>query len=344
MKNHSVISLDLAKEVIQVAVFKNDRLVSNQAMSRTALKKMLSVSVPSQVVMESCGSASYWGRFAKQCGHDVKSYNARFVKAFRVGQKTDANDALAINEASRARNVKPCRLLSEEHQVLQSIERMRQLLEKQKRQVGNQLRGLLGEFGLTIAQSEAALCRKVPDYLEDADSGLPLSLRESVSQMFKLYRHLQNELNLMTEQLTQHVKHHEPCQRLMKLEGVGPVVACGLVTFLSSGEHLKNARDASASVGVTPQQHSSGGKVKLGSIPKVVANKTLRSQLFLGARAVVIALKKRDAKTDKERWVKALTERKGIKCAAIALANKTVRTAYAMLKNGTEYQVVKHTL
>lgn len=126
----------------------------------------------------------------------------------------------------------------------------------------------------------------------------------------------------------------------MKLEGAGPITAVRLKLQLAQGEHFKNGRQASACIGLTPKQHSSGGKVRSGSIGKVSCDRPLRSCLFLGARAVVCQLKKRPAKTEKERWLKALTERRGVNCASIALANKTVRTAYVLLRDGTDYNPV----
>ena len=125
----------------------------------------------------------------------------------------------------------------------------------------------------------------------------------------------------------------------MKLEGVGPISAIKLNLRLAQ-DHFDKGRQASACIGLTPQQHSSGGKARLGPINKVTYDRSLRSVLFLGARAAVSKLKTRPAKTEKERWMKALVERRGINCAAIALANKNVRTAHALLKNKTDYVAV----
>lgn len=123
----------------------------------------------------------------------------------------------------------------------------------------------------------------------------------------------------------------------MALEGGGPITAIELLTFLGNVEAFDNARSAAACAGVTPTQHSSGRKAKIGHIPKKRGG-TLRRNLFLGARSVVCKLKHKEPKTEKEQWIKSLLQRKSVKCAAIALANKTVRTAYAMLKKGSDYQ------
>lgn len=124
----------------------------------------------------------------------------------------------------------------------------------------------------------------------------------------------------------------------MKLEGVGPQGALGLALRLGRCEHFASGRDASACIGLTPKQHSSGGKERIGHISKRSADKRLRSLLFQGALAVISHVVKRVAKTNKELWLQALVARRGTKIAAIALANKTVRTAYALLKSDSTYE------
>ena len=133
---------------------------------------------------------------------------------------------------------------------------------------------------------------------------------------------------------------HSVCKSLQAIEGVGPLNAINLYIALGCGEmgQFKKGRDASACIGLTPTQHSSGGKVKLGSIGKYVKNHTIRSTLVCGAMAVVQHTLRRTAKTKKDLWIQQMVERRGKRCTAVALANKTVRTAFAMIANGTEYK------
>lgn len=156
--------------------------------------------------------------------------------------------------------------------------------------------------------------------------------------MWALYAQIEENLDQFDRRLKQLAQQDDACQRLMKLEGVGPVSSARLKLQLGHKEHYQNGRQASACIGLTPKQHSSGGKTRLGSISKISCDHALRSALFLGAWSVVTKLKNRPAKTQKELWLKALIKRRGVNCASIALANKTVRTAYAMLKNGTDYE------
>jgi len=341
MEQCNVIAIDLAKDIFQVCIMtKHGKIIFNKAMKRDKLKAWLAKQNLSLVAVESCGGAHYWARFARSLGHKVMVIPPKQVKPFRTGQKTDANDAVAIAVASRAPNIKPARVLSIEEQGLQSIEKMRSLIDKQKLQLSNQVRGLLLEFGIVINQSIKSFKERIPEILEDAENDLSFPMRKAVLQMWALYSRLDDDFEVINNELIQLTAQDFDCQRLMKLEGVGPITAVRLKIQLGSGEHFNSGRQVAACIGLTPKQHSSGGKVKLGSVGKGSCDKPLRSCIFLGARAVVSKLKSRPAKTEKERWLKALIERRGVNCASMALANKTARTAYALLKNNTDYKPV----
>lgn len=341
MEQCNVIAIDLAKDIFQVCIMTtNGKIIFNKAMNRAKLKEWLAKKKLALVAMESCGGAHYWARFALSLGHKVMVIPPKQVKPFRTGQKTDANDAVAIAVASRAANIKPARILSIEQQGLQSIEKMRSLIDKQKLQLSNQVRGLLLEFGIVINKSIKSFKERIPEILEDAENDLSFPMRKVLLQMWELYSRLENDFDVINNELIQLTAQDSDCQKLMKLEGVGPITAVRLKIQLGNGEHFHSGRQVAACIGLTPKQHSSGGKVKLGSVGKGSCDKPLRSCIFLGARAVVSKLKNRPAKTEKERWLKALIERRGVNCASMALANKTARTAYALLKNNTDYKPV----
>jgi len=335
----NVIAIDLAKNLFQVCkTDKNGHVIYNKAITRAKLKELLIKEKQSLVAMESCGGTHYWARFAKQAGHQVKAINARQVKAFRQGQKTDANDALAISVAARQPHIKGSRLLSAHEQCLQGIECMRDLLVKQKVSLSNQLRGLLLELGYPIAQGDTPLIHAIPEILEEAENSLTASFRFSIHLLFQRFKETIEEAKLIEKQLHEIIKKDKTCNRLQALEGVGPVCAILIKIALGNATHFKSGREAAACFGLTPVQHSSGGKEKIGAISKVIGNKKLRSALFKGALAVVSQLEKRESRSEKDVWLKALTARRGKKVAAIALANKTIRTAFAMQKHDKEYQ------
>ena len=341
MTQCNVIAIDLAKDIFQVCIMTpNGKITFNKAMSRAKLKEWLVKQKLSLVAMESCGGAHYWARFAKSLGHKVMPIPPKQVKPFRTGQKTDANDAIAIAVASRAANIKPARVLTIEEQGLQSVGKMRDLLDKQKLQLSNQVRGLLLEFGIIINKSIKSFKARIPEILEDAENQLSMPMRESLFQMWELYSRIEDDFQVMNKGLIHLTGQDNVCKKFMKLEGVGPITSMRLKIQLGSGEHFNSGRQVSACIGLTPKQHSSGGKVQLGSVGKNSCDKPLRSCLFLGARAVVAKLKNRPPRTEKEKWLKALIERRGANCASMALANKNARTAYALLKNNTDYSPV----
>lgn len=337
MKHYNVIAIDLAKSVFQVCVVSyQGKVLFNKTMSRAKLLAYLVQQSKALVAMESCGGSSYWGRMASSFGHDVMIIPAKQVKPFRTGHKTDANDALAIAVACRAPNVLKARCLSIEEQGMQSVDRMRTLVNRQKLQLSNQLRGLLLEFGIVINKGESAFKTRLPEILEDAENDLPPVMRKSLYQLWQLYLRIYADYDELDKNVRRVAKQDHQCQRLTQLEGIGPIGAIQLKLQLVQ-DHFKNGRQASACIGLTPQQHSSGGKTNLGGIKRLPSEHPLRSTLFLGARSVVSRLKSRPAKTVKERWLKAIIDRRGSNRAAIALANKNVRTAYAMLKNDRDY-------
>lgn len=292
----------------------------------------------SLVVFEACARSHYCARIARQCGHEVMILPAQWVAAFRQGHKTDRNDALAIAIAARQPKVKTVAILSLEQQSLQSDLRIYQHVSDQLTATSNMLRGLIAEFGIEIKKGKSHFRKSIPLILEDADNGLTFAARESLSMAWQLWQVLHEKSLQLETLLAQRVKSNESCQHLMALEGVGIKNAIGLYVEMGDATHFKNGRNAAACIGVTPKQHSSGGKVKIGSIGKYCGNQRLRSSLITGAHSVIQALEKRAPRTEKERWLQDIIQRRGKGRAAVALANKTVRTAWAMMYHKEIYR------
>ena len=294
-------------------------------------------SKPSIVAFEACGSSHYWGRFAKACGHRVRMLPPKAVKAFRQGHKTDQTDAQAIAMAAQQEAIKSCNLMNIEQQTLQSFESSRRYIGKQCRALANHIRALAYEYGLTIPKGNSQLFKQIPLILEDADNGFPHILRAILHSLGEQLKVQQALLKDIEKEKAQYVKIIEPCQRLSALEGVGPVGSAMLYSCLGKGDMFKNGRQASTYLGVTPKQHSSGGKTVMVGIDKKGGNKALRAVLYQGALSVISRLPK-EPTTEKQRWLIQLVQRVGVKRACIALANKTVRTAWALLSSGEEYR------
>ncbi len=336
MKHYNTIGVDLAKHVIQISVVSSsnkERL--NKALTRKKFSEFLAKQKPSLVAFEACASAHYWARVAKRGGHEIKIIPAKAIVPFRQGHKTDKNDALAVAEAANRPNIKVAPHKGIEQQAMQSVQRSREHLVCERTALSNHLRGLLMEFGIVIPQGFTALTRCIPEILEDGENELSDIYRPTLACLYERFCRLEDDIVFIDKQITSLIKENDACKRLTQLEGVGPISSILLYSSLGSGEAFKSGREFSAYVGLTPKQFSSGGNVNIVGISQYVANKRLRAVLIQGARAYVHKLK--EPKTAKDKWLVALIERAGCGRAAVALANKNVRTAWALLTQGTDY-------
>lgn len=337
MSKLNVVGVDLAKHVIQVSVLSgSNKELQNRSLTRKGFAEFLARRQRSLVAFEACATAHYWARAAQRHGHEVKIIPVRAVTPFRQGHKTDRNDALAVAEAASRPNVKEAPLKSIDQQGLQAIQRSRELLVQERTALANHLRGLLMEFGVVVPQGFASLQRRIPEVLEEGDNEVPDLYRPTLGLLYERLCGLGVAIKQLTTEIELLVRQHPACQRLTALEGVGPISSVLLFATLGTGEAFVNGRQFSAYVGLTPKQYSSGGKVNVVGISRRVANKRLRAVLIQGARSYVHKLK--EPTSAKDRWLWDLIERAGYGRAAVALANKNVRTAWAMLTQGTEYQ------
>lgn len=339
MKN-TIVGVDLAKEVIQVCIYTNKKVRSNVEMTHHEFLIWLFKAKPTFIVFEACGTSNYWKQKAIEAGHHAELISAQLVATVRQNQKTDKNDALAIVQAAQLPEINFIKGKNIEQQQLQSVLRLRELAIKQKTALSNQIKGLLLEFNVRIYNKDGGIVAGIKAYIEDAENELTFEFRAVLNTASKQYELLVEAIATYDMSLEKTVNQHDDCKKLLKLEGVGSVNAVNLYIALGCADlgTFSKGKDASACIGLTPLQYSSGGKVKLGSIGKYVKNSTLRSQLIVGAMSAVSHAVRRRAVTKKDVWIQALVERKGKKCAAVALANKTVRTAFAMLTQGTEYK------
>ncbi|WP_019617058.1 IS110 family transposase [Psychromonas ossibalaenae] len=337
MLKSTIFGIDLAKTVIQVCqISKHGELVKNKAVSRQKLKEVLAKAQPSIVAIEGCGSSHYWGRYAENFGHEVRIISPKKVKGFLQGHKTDANDALAIANAALQIGLKSSKPKSEEQQTLQTLETSRVYLSRSITSLSNHLRAVLYEYGIVSARGVKGLTKVVQDTLNTADS-IPECLRSTVNQLWVTYLHLKQELAQLIKTKNELIRQLQPCNKLMDLEGVAEVCAGMLYSSIGDGKQFKNGREASAFIGLTPKQHSSGGKVFMTGIDRAGGIKELRSALYQGALSYICRLPD-EPKTAKQAWLIKLVQRAGIKRTCIALANKTVRTAWAMLRYENKYE------
>jgi transposase len=337
MSYSTTVGVDLAKNVIQISVVSSrGKELLNRSLTRKRFAEFLGKQKLSLVAFESCATAHYWARAARRHGHEARIIPAKVVAPYRQGHKTDSNDALAVAEAARRPNIKDAPMKTAEQQGLQALQRARELLIQECVALSNHMRGILLEFGITIPQGFASLLRTLPEVLEDGENELPDLYRPTLHRLYGRMIELREDIEAMTKEVTLLVKDHPVCSRLTALEGVGPIGALSLYAALGSGAAFAKSREFAAYIGLTPRQYSSGGKTKFVGLSKKIGNRRLRSILIQGALAYVYRMT--EPRSSKDRWLKDLIERAGPRRAAVALANKNVRTAWALVTQGTEYQ------
>ncbi len=330
------IGIDLAKQVFQVhGVDRNGRAVVRKQLRRSQMLAYFSKLPPMLIGMEACGSSHYWARELRRMGHDARLMAPQFVKPYVKSGKNDANDAEAICEAVGRPNMRFVPVKSVEQQVMQAEHRIRARLIKARTALGNEIRGLLGEFGIILPVSLGSLRRALPELLEDAENGLTGEFRRLLSQLGEELRKLDDGIKEYDVCMARRAKEDNRIKRLLEIEGVGPISASALVSAVGDGKQFSKGRDMAAWLGLTPNQHSSGGKNRLGHISKR-GDKYVRMLLIHGARAVLNAA---ENKTDgRSRWVMSLAQRRNRNIATVALANKNARIAWAILSREETYR------
>lgn len=328
--------LDIAKQVFQVhGVNERGAVKGRKTLARAKVLEYFAQLPPCLIGMEACAGAHYWARELSKLGHTVKLMAAQFVTPYRKRGKNDANDAEAICEAVGRPNMHFVAIKSEEQQAVLMVHRARSLVIGSRTALVNQIRGLLGEFGLVVPQGVARLRAKLPLILEDAENALPVLAREVLFRLLEQLRELDRQMQQYDVKLRELAQQSEPARRLMQVEAIGPQTATASVASMGDPHVFKSARNYAASLGLTPRQNSSGGTVRLGPITKQ-GDCYLRTLLVHGARAYLRVV---DKKTDrKSAWVRRLKERRHVNVAAVALAAKHARIAWAMLARGTEYR------
>jgi len=333
----SRVGIDLAKNIFQVhGVDEHGELVWKRSLKRATWIGVFfkTVEPGCEVAMEACTGAHHWARELQARGYKVKLIPPQFVKPFVKSQKNDANDAEAISEAMSRPAMHYVAIKTVEQQDIQAVHRVRSELMSHRNGKANQIRGLVAEYGLVAPQQLGPLRAAIPCWLEDAENGLTDRFRALLQGLWEDLVNLDQRVKALDTEVAAIAATHPDAKRLQQLRGVGPLVATALVAKFGDATHFKQGRQAAASVGLTPRHHGTGGKNRIFGITKH-GDPYLRSILIHGARAVVSQAKRRDDRLS--RWTTELAHRSHMNVAAVALANKTVRMAWAMLRNGTDY-------
>jgi transposase len=335
MSNIKVLGIDLAKDVFQLhGTDEKGKKIFSKRLSRNKLIEHMSNHTPCLVGIEACGGAHYWARVFSAQGHTVKIMSPQFVKPYVKSNKNDARDAEAIAEAVTRPTMRFVPIKGIEQQDILLLHRVRELAMKQRTAHGNQIRGLLAEYGIVIAKGITRL-EKLPEILDankDKLSNAAIEIFTQLHQQLKIYS---NQVQHYDKKIRRHADTDARCIAIQDIEGVGPITASAIVATISDPSVFKNGREVSAWLGLVPKQHSSGNKIILGGITKR-GDRYIRKLLVHGARSVVRTC---DNKADKRNeWIADKKIRCGYNKASVAVANKNARIIWAVLATGECYR------
>ncbi|RVC64410.1 IS110 family transposase [Mesorhizobium sp.] len=335
MGNVTTIGLDIAKSVFQVhGVDAASEVVVRRKLTRGRVLAF-SESLPRCLVgIEACSSSHYWARELNARGHDVRLLPSQYVKPYLKRQKNDAADAEAICEAVTRPTMRFVPVKTPEQQSAMMLHRVRLMLNRQRTQISNALRAHLSEFGVVAPIGRNGIEQLLVVINDENDARITADARLCL-------RMLEAQLRVVKEQILENdrrvrasARETELGRRLMEIPGVGPLLASAFVATVADEHAFKSGRCLSAWIGLVPNQNSSGGKEKLGSISKA-GNPYLRQLLVVGAMAVIRYAERNGTRRP---WLVQLMARRTAKVAAVALANKTARMVWALMTSGERYR------
>ncbi|MFY9830904.1 MAG: IS110 family transposase [Rhodoplanes sp.] len=334
----STIGLDIAKSVFQVhGVDVDGAVVIRKRISRAKVLEFFATLTPCLVGIEACPTAHYWSRKLQALGHTVRLMPPSYVKAYLKRSKNDANDAAAICEAVTRPSMRFVPTKSEQQQSALMLHRSRQLLVRQRTMLSNAIRGHMAELGVISAKGRNGTVELLKIIAKDEDDRISGVARLSLTVLARQYAAITIEIGTIEKQI--HALHRscEESRRLAEIPGVGPIVATALIAEVGDWTVFSSGRSLAAWIGLVPRQHSTGGKDRLGRISKQ-GNRHLRWLLVAGAMAVIRYARQHGTK---RLWLVRLMGRRPVKVAAVALANKIARMAWAMMVRGERFNEPK---
>ena len=338
----TTIGVDLAKRVFEVAVAdRNWRVIARHRFTRPQFERFLRTQAAVHVVMEACGTAHFWGRFAREQGHQVSLLPAQYVRPYVRRNKTDRTDADALLEAVRTGRIHPVTVKTVVQQELLALPRIRDQWMATRTARINALRGFLQEQGVSIVRGASAALAAIPALLEDADTPLPARLRHALALLYDDVRATEHRIATIERELARIAAEDLLIQRLMRIPGVGLLTATALVATVGNIHAFARARRFASWLGLTPSERSSGARRRLGAISKQ-GDVYLRCLLTHGARAVLLAAH-RQAKTGRpltrlQQWALTVRQRRGHNKTAVAVANKLARIIWAVWSKDVEFR------
>jgi transposase len=329
-------AVDTAKSVFQVHGEDAARTMKVQKRLRRGqfLAFFARLRGPVAIVLEACGSAHHWARELRGLGHQVRLIPPQHVKPFVKRNKNDARDAEAIFEAALRPGLHFVPIKPVEQQCGRALHRGRDLLVRQRSQLGNAIRSMLSEMGI-IAPQGAAGSAQLYARIEAGEATIPPALLGVLAPMLAQWRSLHAAVQALDDQILAAARADAQVRRLVKIANVGPVTAHAMVAAIGDGKQFRTARDFAAWMGLTPTHHASADKMRIGRISKA-GDRSLRRLFVLGASSGVHHARTRPEKASP--WLKGVLARRPVKVAVVAQAAKTARIAWAVLTSGEEYR------
>ena len=330
--------IDLAKNVFQIhGVDAAGHAVVKKQLKRNQVLPYFVNVAPATIGMEACSSAHYWARKLQAMGHTVKLMAPQFVKPYVKGNKNDANDAEAICEAVTRKSMRFVPIKTVEQQALLSLHCVRRGFVAKRTAEANRIRGLMGEFGLVIPQGIHYINECARDLIEDASNDeIPGLFRMLIMRLLEHFQELHRQVQELELQIQTWHRNNDASRKLAAIPGIGPITASALIASIGDAKNFKSGRELSAWLGLVPRQHSSGGKQNLLGISKR-GDMYLRMLLVQGAHAVINAQCCRKGAQEQAGWLPGLLKRRNHNVAAVAVANKNARIAWALLARDRQY-------
>jgi transposase len=336
MQTITTIGLDIAKSIFQVhGVDAAGDVIVRRKMKRRYVLIFFQKLQPCLVGIEACASSHYWSRELQTLGHTVRLMPPAYVKPYVKRQKNDSADAEAICEVVTRANMRFVPTKTPEQQSCMMLHRTRHLFIRQQTAVINAIRAHLAEFGIVAPVGRTGVEQLLGVVADSHDKRLPNIARACIAALGAQLQMLKARILEFDRLIMAWHRSNQASKRLDELPGVGPALATALVASVADPKAFRSGRDFSAWIGLVPKQNSSGGKDKLGSISKQ-GDRYLRSLFTIGALAVIRYAKIHGTKH--RPWLAGLLARKPTKVAAIALANKIARMAWAIMAKGERYK------
>lgn len=327
------IGLDLAKNVFQVhAVDEQEQVVLRRQLKRAQVLAFFARLQPCLVGMEACASAHHWGRQLRGLGHEVRLIAPKFVKPYVKSNKNDQRDAEAICEALLRPSMRFVAIKSEEQQAVLVLHGLRQGFIDARTALVNALRGHLAEFGVVVPVGRRHFEQALPGLIQESADKLPALVREVLEPMRCHLLELNGQIAQLDRRIGAWHAQSEASQRIAEVPGVGVLSATAVLASMGDAKVFDSGRGFAAWLGITPGEHSSGGKQRLLGITKR-GDKRIRTLLIHGARSVI-----RAHRAGSNPWLDALLARRPKNVAVVALAHRNARIIWALLASGQRYE------